>query len=146
MCVLASAATSCGWGDEVVYLIRDGYVGPVVVIYGDPGGEKLVEEDGAKILRVPSSGILRLSAPPPKGSYQIRHFYTLSDGDRREIPHQGADDVVQICVYADGSTGSRDDSRVLWSAFLVGVPGDRGQMVSRRQAAVGRAVASSKGK
>jgi hypothetical protein len=108
-----------------VYLIPEGYVGPVVLVYGVSGGEDIGrDEEGASLYRIGKDGILFVREPAPSaGWYRNTYFYLAADGRRSEIPQSTKADKATLQIFGEvsGATGqSRDETR--WRAFIVGAP------------------------
>lgn len=70
------------------YLIKEGYSGPVYVVFGVTKGEPAAHEDGSRIYRIPDSGILLTQMSLNEGrisSDDLRFFYVSESGKRTEI-------------------------------------------------------------
>ena len=93
--------TGCLFPDPPeVYLIPDGYVGPVVIAYEQVGGVPPAASGDTLIYTVPDSGVLRTSAAKP-GMRQVSYAYVDAHGRRSPLPQNGPnsvppDDEVQV--------------------------------------------------
>lgn len=152
-CVLAwSAAVTLAiacWAESgsQVHLIPDGFIGPVVVVFGVPEGDSAVTNgEGAAVYAFGTDGLLLLRDPaPPAGYYDIRYFYVGPDGKRSEIPYKAERDRLQVFGDVDGVTGT-GPGEIRWVSYIVGVPSERHDWFEVRDSAVDRAVASVRAK
>lgn len=69
-----------------IILIPFDYRGEFVILYGQPCGEALPNENGARVYRVPTSGVLITRAEENRGYINRRFFLTGDSGSRIEIP------------------------------------------------------------
>jgi hypothetical protein len=134
----------CG-SNPVTYLVSDGYVGPVVVVFADPsGGAAIRGEDGGETYQIPADGVLRLSTPAPPGTHEMRFFYVGADGARRKVPYGVDEDTLQAFAHVAGATGEDDAGKVTnWHAFVVGVPSERDDWIEVRERATFQAIGVS---
>lgn len=136
----------CRVSGSMTHLIPDGYVGPVVIVFDDPSGERpRHDEDGGVIYEIPPGGVLRLSTPTPEaGLYDVNYFYARPDGTHSELPQRVDSAVLQVFAVIDGATaGEREErppARWTWRAYVVGVPSERDDWVQVRGEATSRAI------
>jgi hypothetical protein len=136
---MALLACGCQPSDER-HLIPVGYVGPVVIVFGDSSGEKAAtDEEGAAEYRIGNDGILRLNSPAPRSGRYLKHyFFVHPDGTMAEIPSEGSEDSLQIFAPVVGATAKiegRPETPIRWAAYIVGVPSERTDWVEMRSGA-----------
>lgn len=114
-----------------VYLIPEGYVGPVVVIYDIPDADqaKWAVTEGATVFKVPKSGVLLVKNPyPGAGLFTVRYYYEGTNRLRSELPVNVVDKrVLQVFSEQDGFTSVINSHKIRkrWYSFLVGIPSSR---------------------
>lgn len=81
---LFSLLSCSGCREPIIYLIPEGYVGPVFIFYDDPSAPPLAYEDKALVLPISDSGILRTSSPMKEGPAIFQFFY-LNSAEQRKI-------------------------------------------------------------
>lgn len=85
-----------------VYLIPDGYIGPVVIAYDDSAGVAEEREGRRRTYRVPRTGMMRARFGRDRGFAEF--YYVRADGVRTRIPGPGAcdeqpsGDPVMVCI------------------------------------------------
>ncbi len=78
-----------------IHLLPLGFTGPVVIIHGDSTGAPAEYEDGARVYRIPDTGVLRTQFEANQGWHKPpRLFYANPDGTRARA-------VVDIDASAD---------------------------------------------
>ena len=70
-----------------IYLVPKGYVGDVIVVYGQPDGVELETENGLFVYRIPSDGILKVKNPGYAGIVNTSYFYVDEEGNRERIEY-----------------------------------------------------------
>lgn len=135
-------------GSEV-HLIPEGFVGPVVILFGVPSGRSAPrDEEGAAVFEIPRDGVLLLEQEAPAtGLYRKRFFYVSPSGDRVELPYKTDEDTLQVFADEVGvSEPGRDggSGSLRWSAYVVGTPADHGEWARQRRQAVEDAVARAR--
>jgi hypothetical protein len=119
----AALVSGCVCAQRDRYLIPDGYVGPVVVVYRALAGtSEERDEDGVLLYRIAVDGTLYVrGAGPREGPVRSEYFYVAKDGTRTSIPwNPGSEDVNQVFGV---QVGSVSDAR--WLSFIVGSPHSR---------------------
>jgi len=133
--VLIGAAVAAGlvglslWfrpGSET-FLIPQGYSGPVVVFYSHPEGIRAEGSWGARIYRIPPSGVLLLKDSVPRGSPVMQWAFVAPDGTRTPIVPE--DDVHPDFSISEPrvrmlQTHSAGDGSYRWVQAQVGRPSD----------------------
>ena len=75
-----------GAAEPELHLIPDGYVGWVNIAYGAKNGQPGRYEDGARVYRIPTGGILITQAGPNRGTSPAwKFFYETTSGSRIPI-------------------------------------------------------------
>jgi hypothetical protein len=88
--IIALWAVMQGRADPEIHLIPEGYTGEVTIVFNAPDGAPFDVEDGARLYRIPSSGILFTQFPLNYGMGPVRKcFLVAPNGDRREIHDSG---------------------------------------------------------
>ena len=125
--------SSCMMGVNEVFLIPDGYEGPVIVRFNEVAGIPIEMENGKRIFKVPQSGILKSEENLQKGYRDIEYFYIDGSGNTTEIESvqiQLLDDeekiandvkIYRLLVYGNGDisfiVGKLKDSEKHWEAL-----------------------------
>src|SRR5262245_16707518 len=87
LCVCGDCSL-CESGREE-YIIEDGYVGPIVVVFGDPGGEEVVTDAlGTTVYRIGPKGVLSVTSGKRKGFVRRTCSYKKTNGDIAIIPYE----------------------------------------------------------
>jgi hypothetical protein len=120
------------------YLVPDGYIGPVTVVYSSSEGELLqYDSDGVVAYRIGSGGALRVQGVGPlEGPVRAEYFYVTKSGTRTPIPWEH--DSADVLQAFDVQVGSVAETR--WLSFLVGVPRSRSDWSELRLRHLERAV------
>jgi hypothetical protein len=83
-----------GTADPEIHLIPAGYAGEVTIVFHSVNGEPLDVEDGARVYRIPASGILFTQLSPNEGLSPAQKFFLVSgNGERRPITGYWASQV-----------------------------------------------------
>lgn len=145
LCVLL-VLVGCRQGESEIHLIPDGFVGPVVVVYGVPGAASIEKgPNGESLYRIGSDGVLVTSdLSPEPGWYGLKFFRVREDGSRNRIPYHGDRDELQIFADVDGVTGVEPNA-TRWRAYVVGIPSQREDWIEARIRAVDEAVLRFRG-
>lgn len=141
---MAALLSGCQIREEK-YLIPAGYVGPVVIAFGVPGGsEPIIGDDGVIEYEVGPDGVLQLKSPAPgSGKYLKKYYFQKPDGDRFEIPSSGNPEVLQVFGAVVGATAKiegKPETPIQWRAYIVGVPAARSDWVAMRAKATERVL------
>ena len=126
---------------EDTYILPEGYLGPVVIVFGVPHGRLPERDERGAIYRIPSTGMLLLRSPfPPDGWYQFTYLVEASSGPRRQLPYESGDDALQVFGRVSGVASAGGEKPLSYIAFLVGRPKLLGEWPFVRQAAVDAAT------
>ncbi|MBK8981556.1 MAG: hypothetical protein IPM38_04345 [Ignavibacteria bacterium] len=71
--------------EKETYLIPEGYIGTVLVIFNQSDGEKPEYEDGRRIYRIPPSGVLFTQLKDEQGILNQEYFYISPNGQRLKL-------------------------------------------------------------
>jgi uncharacterized protein DUF6843 len=109
------------------FLVPQGYSGPVVVFYAHPQGVRAEGRWGARVYRIPSSGLLLLKDSVPGGHPVMEWAFVAPDGTRTPILPE--DDVHPDFSITDPrlrmlQTHSTDGGTYRWIQAQVGRPSD----------------------
>ena len=85
----------CHFAEDSIYLIPDGYEGPVFVIFDQPAGNPEKYENGDRVYEIPSNGILRTQFPPNRGRQKIQFFYSGRDGIRKPLLYKDKSELLR---------------------------------------------------
>lgn len=113
-CLLALAA--CNYAEPETHLIPDGYTGYVYIVQSDTHGEPEQHEDGRRLYRIPSDGLLLTRFGSNDGIIDAQYFYVRADGSRQEI--------TADYVAGDGPSAGRADTAVTIQHLSTGVIGN----------------------
>lgn len=111
--------TSCSQKVKETFLIPDGFEGRIEVIFNQPSAEPIPIENGRRIYRIPSDGILISSSKLEVGWLGQEYYYVDAQGRRSKIPVQNKDskDIPEkptVIVYGiTGVYGNSSDSNPL---------------------------------
>lgn len=75
-------------GQEIRYVIPEGYMGDVFVIHSAKNGEHEVRAGKAIIYRIPRTGILSTNSPLYGGREREFYYYERADGTLQRITHE----------------------------------------------------------
>ena len=73
------------WPPEL-YLIPEGYIGPVVVAFEQENGVAPEVSGDTLIYRIPESGVLKTSAELPTGILNVSYAFVDRSGRRSALP------------------------------------------------------------
>lgn len=133
--------------DSEVHLIPAGYSGDVTIVFNAPNGEPLDVEDGARLYRIPLTGILFTQLAINEGhSPEQRFFLVAPNGDRQLItdrpggaadtPEQRANPAVGIFSQTRGHIQAGFTSCAIeYEQYFVGT---RAQFLDLDDASTGR--------
>lgn len=116
-------------GEQVIYLLPNRFVGNVIIVYNRPDGTPAEYRDGARIYRIPTTGVLKTQFKP---NYGLRkpdlHYYVDKQGKiirilpyfntTREVPTNFLP-VDTICFHETPITDSRTP-RGYYSVLSIG--------------------------
>ncbi len=120
--------------------LPQGYVGPVVILFGDPEGGEPQRERLQTLYEIPPNGVLRLRTPAPApGWYLNKYLYVVRGRAPQEIPEEGDDDELQVFRGLSGSDGEG----LLWKAYIVGTPRERNDWFEIQEQAIWEARTTS---
>jgi hypothetical protein len=131
--------SGCFGQGAFVYLIPDGFEGPVVVVWGVPDGTDAATGSDL-VLQIPSDGVLRVAAEPGGAGHRLTFIYVNEQGERAFIPSGRGLEGVHVFGYISGSmTRGVDGREWRYEAFMVGE--EREGWGTARLEAVDRALA-----
>lgn len=144
--LIAACLLLTGCARREIFLIDNGYQGPVVVIFGCRGGESLNPADLQVEYRIGSDGILLVEAESPPGAWVDQEFYwVLPDGTRAKLPdgdlHGQPKGEVQAFRFVVGGRSATARGGRGYFTFLVGERGQRLLLVEQLEALKERATA-----
>ena len=119
------------------HVLPNGYIGAVVVAFGQPGGIALEPGSGPIELHIPENGMLRVADPGPLREYSMEFFYSNRNGPGEKLLTFGTRDAVKIFGI---SIGGYYESDVAWVSYLVGVPRAREDWIALRNSKVEETV------
>lgn len=91
--VVGAAALYLFWNPNgEIYLVPEGYRGPIVVAFNHPRGVKRERTIDAYVYRIPRDGILRIRDSMPEGFKMFAWFFVDAQGKRTRIPELQRDD------------------------------------------------------
>ncbi len=107
-----------------IYLIPDGYRGPVVIIFDDPAAPPVAYEGDSRVYEIPRGGVLRTSSDVNEGVWlDIAYFFVEHAGARSELRLADRSQQAERAAVYDPTTGSiqcdEDSERVTSHAFFV---------------------------
>ena len=112
-----------------VHLLPPGFIGPVVIMLDDSSAREPERESGARLFRIPVSGVTRSRLPVNRGWGRPDYFYLDSAGHRSRIvgglPCDDSlpGDPVEACLMGHTNLGGLPDRA--YEAYLVGSRADR---------------------
>ena len=133
--------------DSEVHLIPAGYSGDVTIVFNAPNGEPLDVEDGARLYRIPLTGILFTQLAINEGhSPEQRFFLVAPNGDRQlmtdrpggaaDTPEERANPTVGIFSQTRGHIQAGLTSCAIeYEQYFVGT---RAQFLDRSDASTHR--------
>jgi hypothetical protein len=133
--------------DAEVHLIPAGYVGEVTIVFNAPNGEPLDIEDGARLYRIPLTGILFTQLAINEGhSPEQRFFLVAPNGDRQPITQLSGSVADLLEERANPTVGIFSQTRGQIQAGLTPCAidfeqyfvGTRAQLLDRSDASSGR--------
>jgi hypothetical protein len=140
LCGLFSLAQISTTADREVLLIPRGYTGDIYIVYRIKSGQPPLREDGARLYRIPSNGILLTQEEPNTGINAVSRFYYEDQSGAREpleriwastvpdTPQNRAHPQIEIFYPRRGRYGSTQmGCEVEHSVYLVGT---RAQAIS----------------
>lgn len=145
--VLVGATPACRPGGAEVHIIPEGFVGPVVIVYGVPDGEEVNrDDDGTTVYGIPANGLLFVNRPPPKpGWYRMTYVVIGKDGVH-ELPHEPAatkdPSRLQILGRANGNA-PRDVGKIAFVTYFVGIPNQQPNWGGRLERRLDEAIAEA---
>ena len=86
------------------FILRDGYMGPFIAIYGQPDGVKPSFKGDTAVYNVPSSGILQISLVEPKPGTDVSLVYSSNPSNPigsfsscRDLEEYARDAQPRVC-------------------------------------------------
>lgn len=153
--LLGSSCVFFGKTIHIVYLIPEGYVGNVIVVYSQTDGIIPEKENGVYIFRIPEDGILKVNIPFEKGSHKFDYFFVDNNGTRTKLEYlypkgwirnpgdntsKSQDNITEdernnriFAMNNINSTFRVKDNVVYVNSFIVGKPKDSAIAYDRMQ-------------
>ncbi len=121
------------------HLIPQGYVGPVVILYGAvPGRDGAAIDHDPAPLVIGEDGVLRIGGAGPREGLVTRKFYYVDSAlNRTEIDSSGTMDQLQAFGEQVGNIPEMD---IRWVSYFVGVPREFSNLEESRRKAVEAAI------
>lgn len=79
--------SSCNSTKDNVYLLPEDYIGAVVILFDQPDGASISDEDGVNVYRIPKDGVLKVKNPPTFTASKELFFYERVNGERTKIEY-----------------------------------------------------------
>ncbi|ANE50407.1 DUF6843 domain-containing protein [Flavisolibacter tropicus] len=113
-----------GWNPKEVYLIPDGYTGPISIVYEEKCGTTPLKENGFKTFRVPDNGILIVNLPRKNGFINHEYYYLKKDGTKTKLAEANYYDtslrqVPSVSFTGSGMIGSISGGEIQYSELWV---------------------------
>jgi hypothetical protein len=113
------------------YIMAEGYMGDVVIIYGIEQGAPKQTVSGTLTYEIPENGILVTAGQPVRTWVREKYFYRRSDGSRKEIdskwnttihdtPENRADPSIGISMGGGIGVMTSPKCRIEFHSFIVG--------------------------
>lgn len=138
-----------------IYLIPNGYIGDVIIVFNQPNGVTPEIEKGRNVYKIPEDGILKVEARARTGIVNLSYFYVDNNNERQEIkylrvtgernpagePQNKFGDISQqdyengTFVMNVGGLGSFNTKQgvVQYTSFIIGTPKDSGHLYDKMQ-------------
>ena len=126
---------SCNNPEPETYLIPQGFIGRVNVIFNQKGGAKPKYENGRRIYEIPNDGILLTQCQEEYGLIDHRYYYIGANGEKTALKiyqyDHNKDGTVkwkinnpnEIGIFNDGTTGQYGNTgsanSAKWQEFIV---------------------------
>lgn len=105
--LISSSCSLFGKLIHITYLIPNGYVGNVIIVYSQTDGIIPEKEGETYIFRLPEDGILKVKMPFEKGSHKFDYFFVDDKGTRTELEYVYPTGWVRSS--GDNTTKSQDN-------------------------------------
>lgn len=109
--------------ERETYLIPEGYLGTVLVIFNQPDGEKPEYEDGRSIYRIPQTGVLFTQLKDEQGIINQEYFYISQNGERRKLGVLDTRDFNEECTTEINPHALPRDSLAVFNPGTMGTMG-----------------------
>jgi len=116
-------------GEDSIRLIREGFEGPIMIIYNQSDGVPIEYEGHKRLYRIPPDGVLRTQFKPNYG-HQVHEFYYVNPKEKRTpIPFVDpwswskldTSEGIFICFAEEvGMGGDKQGKEIRFRIFLVG--------------------------
>jgi len=94
--------SSCFWGEREVYLIPQGYEGPVVIMFDEVDGQQVNYEEKKRVYEIPTNGILYTQFKDQDKYVHMEFYYLTKKGDRTKV------EDVEIQLLSDDEKETLD--------------------------------------
>ncbi|MCF7498515.1 hypothetical protein [Pseudoalteromonas sp. L1] len=128
---LLSACTEVKESEPTIYLIPEGYVGSLYIVFNAPNGEPPKYEGDSRVYNIPPSGVLVTQMDANEGwieSNKIQFFSVSTNGDRKpisEVSESTPDNKRAVYFAGLGYSGPVYGCKILNQNFIVGVKEER---------------------
>jgi hypothetical protein len=122
------ALSSCTHKAEPeTYLIPEGFMGKVNIIFNRKEGSPVKYDDGRRVYEIPADGILLTQFATNDGFINRKYFYKSQSGELRQLKNLEKDTVNlskdEVGVFLDGISGvygnSGESSSLKYQEFLI---------------------------
>ena len=118
--------SSCFMGEQEVYLIPDGFEGPVILIVGESEGQPIKYENNKRVFEVPQNGILYTQFDNQKKYVRAEYYYVDRKAKKSQVQE------IQIQQLSESEKAETSDPKIYWQhvygggdiSFIVGKPKD----------------------
>jgi len=77
--------SSCFWGEKEVYLIPQGFEGPVIIMFDESDGQQVKYEEKKRVYEIPEDGIMRTQFKDQDKYVDMEFYYSDESGNRNPI-------------------------------------------------------------
>ena len=113
-------------GEDEIHLIPEGYTGSVFIIFNQPDGQEKLYEDGKRVYKIPSDGILKTQFSPNEGLGYVDYYYV--NGERKKLEYKSGKEADEVgdfdkVIIASGSRGAAGiQPQYTYMSYIVGKP------------------------
>ncbi|RZF84824.1 hypothetical protein EXT46_03075 [Pseudoalteromonas sp. CO325X] len=128
---LLPACTEVKESEPTIYLIPEGYVGSLYIVFNAPNGQPPKYEGNSRVYHIPPSGVLVTQMDANEGwiaSDKIQFFSVSINGNRKpisEVSKSTPDNKRAVYFAGLGYSGPVYGCKVLNQNFIVGVKEER---------------------
>lgn len=118
--------SGCTSGEEEEYLLPEGYVGTVYIIFDQKTGIPPKYDEGKRLYEIPANGILRTQFNTNEGWHGIPIYYYI-DSYNKKLPitfqlenKNIKKDSLQVCCIQNGNGYKESNEIVKYERFFIG--------------------------